>query len=390
MPINKTLSAQRVRELLEYDPVTGALIWKNPTVKSPCEGGKAGAVGRAGSKYQFRRFIQIDNDRYPAHRVIWLHVHGEWPNGFLVPRNGNYDDLRLENFDDLSASEAARRGGPRRTNTSGFRGVTWAKDKERWLAYITHNYKKIFIGYYKTKEEAIAARDKVAADLGSIPVLDKEQLEAKSAAVTRDARLRVMWRKVQKQTNGVTRWPSYEAFAADIGDVPPADGKKLILVPLREQETIGPSNFQWKTIQSPWDYRSVEGRRAYKQAHRDSNRSNYRDKNLREKFGISYLEYEQMLTEQGGVCACCQQPETTTRRGKQLILAVDHCHATGAVRGLLCNNCNQGLGQFKDKPTLLRKAADYLERHAMKSSNGAASPVTREEERKAHHGNDSP
>ena len=390
MPINKQLNAERVRELLDYDPVTGALDWINPTERSPREGGKAGAVGRSGSKYQFRRFIQIDNDRYPAHRVVWLHVHGGWPKGFLVPRNGNYDDLRLENFDDLSASEAARRGGPRRTNTSGYRGVTWAKDKQRWLAYITHNYKKVFIGYYKTKEEAISARDKFAADLGAVPVLDKDQLEAKSAAVTRDARLRVMWRKVQRQTNGITKWPSYEAFVADIKDVPPANGKKLILVPIRDQETIGPGNFLWKTIDSPWDYKSVEGRRAYKQAHRDNNRSNYRDKNLREKFGISLIAYERMLAEQSNVCACCTQPETTKRHGKLLILAVDHCHTTGAIRGLLCNNCNQGLGQFRDDPNLLRKAADYLDRHAIKTKHGAASPQTPIEERKAHHGNYSP
>ena len=45
-------------------------------------------------------------------------------------------------------------------------------------------------------------------------------------------------------------------------------------------------------------------------------------------------------------------------------LGVDHCHKTKKLRGLLCSGCNTGLGQFKDDPTLLRKAADYLERHA--------------------------
>ena len=61
-----------------------------------------------------------------------------------------------------------------------------------------------------------------------------------------------------------------------------------------------------------------------------------------------------MLEAQGGVCAICR---TGTRRH------VDHDHATGAVRALLCFNCNGGLGQFRDDPCLLHAAALYVEHH---------------------------
>ena len=81
------------------------------------------------------------------------------------------------------------------------------------------------------------------------------------------------------------------------------------------------------------------------------------DWTYRRHYGIGLVEYTQMLEVQGGVCAICGCPCATGRR-----LAVDHCHTTGKVRGLLCGNCNKGLGSFKDDPRLIRKAIDYLEK----------------------------
>lgn len=379
------LTAERVRELLDYDPVTGNLQWTSPMPYDPAEGGKAGALGKAGSRYQFRRFVQIDYKRYPAHRVCWLHKTGEWPNGYVVPINGDYDDLRWENLQKLTASEAASRGGVRRGNTSGYRGITWAKDRDRWLAYVTHNYKRIHIGYFKTQEDAIAARDAAVADLKLQPVVDGVDIERRAAATTRDARLRVMWRRLLNQTNGVVKWSSFEEFAQDVGDIPPANEKKMFIAPIDVQKTIGPGNFQWKVQEAKWDYSTPEGKTAYRRAHREQNRNNYRDKSLRAMFGITIADYEEMSSRQGDVCACCGEPETTRRHGHQLCLAVDHCHTTGAIRGLLCGNCNQGLGLFKDSPDRLRKAAEYLERHASKT-NGAALDQTDDKEKDARHG----
>lgn len=363
MKIRTDLTAKRVRELLDYDPVTGSLTWTSRMPTDPVEGGKAGALAKAGSKYQFRRFIQIDGRRFPAHRLIWLHARGVLPDGYLVPKNDDYDDLRLGNWEVLTASEAARRGGPRRPNTSGYRGVTWARDKQRWLTYITHNYKRVHVGYFKTIEEAVAARDVAAANLDALPFLDKAQLEEKSAAVNRDARLRVMWRRLLRQTNGVTKWPSFDQFVRDVGDPPAANGRRMFLAPVRPEETIGPGNFHWKVRESKWDYSTREGKEDQRRFHREHNRNSYRDKSLRAAFGLSLGQYELMSAEQNHVCACCGKPESVKRHGKALWLAVDHCHRTGRVRSLLCSHCNKGLGHFNDDPSLLRKAAEYLERH---------------------------
>ncbi len=75
-------------------------------------------------------------------------------------------------------------------------------------------------------------------------------------------------------------------------------------------------------------------------------------------YGLTIERYEQMLEAQSGVCALCGR---TNKNGYRL--AVDHDHETGRVRGLLCTNCNNGLGRFKDNPGLLRKAADYITEH---------------------------
>ena len=74
------------------------------------------------------------------------------------------------------------------------------------------------------------------------------------------------------------------------------------------------------------------------------------------KYGLTPTDFEQMRQSQGGKCAICG----VIPKGR---LAVDHCHATGEVRQLLCSTCNSGLGMFKDNKEFLKSAISYLERH---------------------------
>jgi hypothetical protein len=80
--------------------------------------------------------------------------------------------------------------------------------------------------------------------------------------------------------------------------------------------------------------------------------------NLKKKFGISPQDYSAMLSKQDGVCAVCKKPDSEGKR-----LAVDHCHNTGKIRGLLCGHCNTGLGKFFDNITYLTDAINYLNDH---------------------------
>lgn len=97
---------------------------------------------------------------------------------------------------------------------------------------------------------------------------------------------------------------------------------------------------------------------AQKKDGRKRARASVRRSHLKTKYGLSYDDFDRILRLQGGGCAICGR-EKPKGRGDRLY--VDHCHATGIVRGLLCNCCNTSLGRFRDDPELLRKAALYLE-----------------------------
>lgn len=87
----------------------------------------------------------------------------------------------------------------------------------------------------------------------------------------------------------------------------------------------------------------------------------YRASSLRKAFGITIDQFNAMLLAQNGVCKICGRPETVTWQGEARQLSVDRCHKTGRIRGLLCTNCNNGLGRFEDNPVWLRKAAEHVE-----------------------------
>lgn len=92
-------------------------------------------------------------------------------------------------------------------------------------------------------------------------------------------------------------------------------------------------------------------------------RSAYSERNRRLKYvyGIDIPTYEKMFKEQNHCCAICGASENSTvGERKDWNFAVDHCHKTGSVRGLLCNSCNRALGLFQDNPEFLSKAITYL------------------------------
>lgn len=86
-----------------------------------------------------------------------------------------------------------------------------------------------------------------------------------------------------------------------------------------------------------------------------------RRKNLAQ-YNLTIDEYDRMLTEQGGVCAICRKAPAAPRPGRQKrSFPVDHDHATGGVRGILCFACNTGLGMFREDPKIFFAAMRYLE-----------------------------
>jgi hypothetical protein len=110
----------------------------------------------------------------------------------------------------------------------------------------------------------------------------------------------------------------------------------------------------------------VPCQRAYSAAHYAANREKYLAKmkanNLLKRYGLTADDYEQLLAAQDGKCAICGMTSGWRHRqsGERKKLAVDHCHETGRVRGLLCDRCNTAIGKLNHDPALLQKAIEYL------------------------------
>lgn len=91
-------------------------------------------------------------------------------------------------------------------------------------------------------------------------------------------------------------------------------------------------------------------------------------------YGISIAEYAEMYRKQDGKCAICHQPEIgKDKHGNDRVLAVDHCHETGAVRELLCYACNSMLGQARDNVEVLLAGASYIRKHSVNEKNSQES-----------------
>ena len=82
--------------------------------------------------------------------------------------------------------------------------------------------------------------------------------------------------------------------------------------------------------------------------------------NLKYNYGMTLADYEALFVAQGGRCAICRGLPPENRKKK---LAVDHCHETNTIRGLLCDACNRGIGYFKDDQALLMRAVEYILSH---------------------------
>jgi hypothetical protein len=108
-----------------------------------------------------------------------------------------------------------------------------------------------------------------------------------------------------------------------------------------------------------WQLENPERLSAYRREYRrrPERKAADREAHLRRQYGITIADYERMFEAQGGVCAICDEV-----RPEERTLHVDHDHATGVIRGLLCFRCNNALGDFREEYELFRKAADYLDR----------------------------
>lgn len=148
--MNNALTAERLRELLHYDPLTGTFRWRFD--RGPIKGKSiAGTI----TCYGYIS-ISVDGKKYPAHRLAWLYSNGAFPSS-IDHKNGVRSDNRIENLREASAKQNMQNmRSAHKTNKSGFLGVH-AHAHGAWRAQIRIDGKKIYIGTYSTPELAHAA-----------------------------------------------------------------------------------------------------------------------------------------------------------------------------------------------------------------------------------------
>lgn len=147
------LTADRLRDVLEYDPETGVFRWRVSR-----RGGTATEGALAGSKrVDGYRAIKVDGVKYKEHRLAWLYMTGEWPVHQIDHINLVRDDNRWSNLREADHASNMRNCRERRHGSSGVKGVSWHKRRERWSAQIRVDGKLHYLGLFADINEAAAA-----------------------------------------------------------------------------------------------------------------------------------------------------------------------------------------------------------------------------------------
>lgn len=139
------IAAQRLRELVHYDPATGIFQWRVSTNRRIVPGQVAGT--RNHGRWQ----IKLEGRIYRAHRLAWLYVHGHWPEQEIDHKNGNPLDNRIDNLRDVSGKvNHQNRHGPQSRNRLGVLGVSRTSKSNTFRARIDNEY----LGVFPTAEAA--------------------------------------------------------------------------------------------------------------------------------------------------------------------------------------------------------------------------------------------
>ena len=164
-PSRKDVTAELVRHLFDYDPLTGIFHWKNP----PNNYVKKGNVASWLHKGKGRLFLCICNTEFHASNIAWLYFYGEWPKLEIDHRNRNRLDNSIANLRDVTMAVNCQNRGRKKTNTSGFKGVYehYNRHNEQigWRAQIGVNKTRYHLGIYSTPELAAGAYRIAAAAL---------------------------------------------------------------------------------------------------------------------------------------------------------------------------------------------------------------------------------
>lgn len=163
------LTQKYLKSILDYNSVTGVFTWRQRPIdhfnsnhghavwNSRYPGTIAGTVTVFGY-WQ----IRINGKSYRAHRLAWFYIHGEWPKDQIDHIDGNKLNNRIDNLRKANNSENNRNVGLKKSNKSGYKGVSWNNREEKWQVFIKLKGKNKNLGYFKDVIEAHKAYCKAA------------------------------------------------------------------------------------------------------------------------------------------------------------------------------------------------------------------------------------
>lgn len=153
-----TLTQDELKRHLSYDPDTGMFVRIASISPRVRVGEEPGTIRDDGY-----RCIRINSERYMAHRLAWLYVHGQWPANDIDHINGIRADNRIANLRCATRSENLCNQGKSKANKSGFKGVYWNKQRRKWQGELIVRGKRFYLGLYSDPAAAANAYAEAAA-----------------------------------------------------------------------------------------------------------------------------------------------------------------------------------------------------------------------------------
>lgn len=142
-------TAEYVRQILQYDPSSGVFT------------SNGNRVDKLNKTLGYHR-VRVNCNRYYAHRLAWLYVHGVWPSDEIDHIDGDKSNNRISNLRHATKAENRRNIPIRSNNTSGVKGVDFCRRTGKWRAFVSIEGKTRHLGYFSKIEDATAARVRAA------------------------------------------------------------------------------------------------------------------------------------------------------------------------------------------------------------------------------------
>lgn len=143
------MTEHTIKDILAYHHNTGVFTWKVTRSPNAMQGTLAGSINNDGYVV-----INTGSRQLTAQRLAWYFTHGVWPSKPIVHINGKKDDNRIENLKEVSRSELSSSSNSGRKSSTGVKGVTYNKANDRYIAQISRNHVNMYIGSFKTLNEA--------------------------------------------------------------------------------------------------------------------------------------------------------------------------------------------------------------------------------------------